>query len=252
MTKCVCIKSSEDSNLKLIKKIQESAVFIIWRLSFSGPKTSKYLKSNDLFIDKMLVLLNGTSKKAKQNADAIIWRLGSEEQIRFEKTQKDTEKQRSRRQNQGDTADDDQLISPDEWDETIPYDLLISYSSNVNDKILALKVQTRLLSRNYRVYSEDQGSHRLELMQKAAAKKKPILVCLSSAYRKSNICMAEVECANKAACPIIPVIVEPKYKVQGWLKHSIGGKNSIDLTLKAFNEGLLKVFEEIEKIKSSD
>ncbi|CAF1388085.1 unnamed protein product [Rotaria sordida] len=89
-------------------------------------------------------------------------------------------------------------------------------------------------------------------MKKAIGKRKPILACLSPAYRASKVCMAEVEYANKNSSPIISVIVEAKYKIQGWLKHIIGGKNPIDLTQKNFNDELLEVLEEIEKTTSLD
>ncbi|CAF3641336.1 unnamed protein product [Rotaria sp. Silwood1] len=253
MTKCVCVINTEEKHLdnqrkEILKRIQQSAVCIIWKLSFYGPTTSKKLKSNDLFIEQLLILLNGTSQKSKQNADAIIWRLGSEAAIRYEQTEKEKHKQRFKK----DTTDEDQLNLTDEWDETIPYDVLISYSNIINDVILANKIYNRLSSKGYRVYSEKQGKHRLELIEKAVSKKKPILACLSSTYRASKICMAEIEYANTHSSPIIPVLVEAKYKMQGWLKHVIGGKNPIDLTQKNFNEELLKVFDEIEKTKSLD
>ena len=232
--------------LKLTARIQTSAVYIIWKLSSFGPKISTKLKSDDSFIDQILILLNGTKKKSKKAAQAIIWRLGNEDKIRLEQTEKE-----KKRQTTTDTIDDEQFLPADEWDDSIPYDLLISYSNNVNDKISATKIN-RLLSKNYRVYSEQQGKHRLELYKKAIDQKKPILVCLSSSYRASKICMAEVEYANKHSSPIIPVLVEAKYKIQGWLKHLIGGKNPIDLTQKHLNDKLLKVVEEIENIKSSD
>ncbi|CAF1367909.1 unnamed protein product [Rotaria sordida] len=253
ITKCICVKTldeknSDDQKQEIFKKIQQSAVFIIWKLSFYGPTTSTKLKSNDLFIEQILMLLNGSSKKSIQHAKAIIWRLGSEEMIRLEQIHK----KKHQRQNQEDITGDDQFLSTDEWDESIPYDVVISYSNNVHDKILTIKIYNRLLSRGYRVYSEKQGKHRLELMKKAIGKRKPILACLSSAYRASKVCMAEVEYANKNSSPIIPVIVEVKYKIQGWLKHIIGGKNPIDLTQKNFNDELLEVLEEIEKTKSLD
>lgn len=48
------------------------------------------------------------------------------------------------------------------------------------------------------------------------------------------------------------MIIEEKYKIEGWLKHLLKGKRPIELTAKNFTEELLKVAEEIEKIKTSD
>ncbi|CAF2060015.1 unnamed protein product [Rotaria magnacalcarata] len=272
MTKCVCVnklqdknpdrkkvaerivedKSSDDDDRKqILERIQKSAVLIIWKLSFYGPKTITKLKSNDLFIDQILLLLSATSEKSTKTPKAIIWRLGNEETIRSELAKKD----KTQRKTDEDTTDPDQLISTDEWDESIPYDVIISYSNKIQDKILTVKIYNRLTATGYRVYSEKQGNHRLQLMKKAVEKRKPILVCLSSAYRTSKICMAELEYAVKQSNPVIAVIVEPNYKIQGWLKHIINGKNPIDLTnlkMKEFDDQLIRVSKEIEEAKIDD
>ncbi|CAF5125633.1 unnamed protein product, partial [Rotaria sp. Silwood1] len=175
----------------------------------------------------------------------------NEKRIRLELAKKE----KTQLADQDDIKDLDQLISTDEWDESVPYDIVLSYSNNVNDKILTDKICKRLVSRGYQIYSEKQGAHRLQRIEKAVEKQKPILVCLSSAYRTSKMCMAELEHAVKQRSSVIPVIVEANYKIQGWLQHILKGKKPIDLTslvTKKFNEELLKLFEEIEKTKSSD
>ncbi|CAF4545793.1 unnamed protein product [Rotaria sp. Silwood2] len=247
--KCICIKyfdekDSDRENKEMINRIHNSAVSIIWRISSYGPKPISKLKANDLFIDQILILSKEKVENTKRAADGIIWRLGNEDKIRFEKSQK--------KRNQENKTDDDQVIEPEEWDESIPYDLLISYSNKTNDKIISGKIYNRLILKGYRVYIEKSGQHRFELMQKAIDSKKPILVCLSSAYRASTVCMAEIEYASKQSSPIIPVIVEAKFNIQGWLKHLIGGKKTIDVTQKNFNEGFINILEEIEKTSSSD
>ena len=174
MTKCLCIGSSsgsQDSNSKICKRVQNLAVIIIWKLSCYGPTTSAKLKSNDLFVERVLLLQEESSESVKQSAKAIIWRLGNEEAIRSEKADQ---------QNSQDRIDDDQFTVTDEWDEAIPYDLLISCSNTISDKVLTTKVYNRLVSRNYQVYSEKLGKHRLELIKKAVEKRKPILACLYS------------------------------------------------------------------------
>jgi len=229
----------------MTKSIQKTAIDIVWILSCYGPTISKKLKENDLFIDQLLILLNETKKKTREVVDSIIWRLGSIETVRLEQTQNESNRRDK-------TDDDDQLPVSDEWDESIPYDLLISYSNNVSDKVLTLKIYNRLVKKGYRVYSEKPGKHRLELMQQAIAQKIPILACLSKNYRSSKICMAEVDYADKQLCPIIPVIVEEKFKIQGWLKHIVAGKTLIDFTEKKFDEALFILYDEIEKLISSD
>jgi hypothetical protein len=246
MAKCVYENHPENLNTKLTKRIQKTAIDIIWKLSFYGPIISKTLKEDNRFIDQLLILSNETSKKTKEVVSAIIWRLGSVETVRFELTQKEADRQ-------GKQTDDEQLPSTDDqWDESIPYDLLISFSNNVTDKILTLKIYNRLIKKGYRVYIEKQGTHRLMLMREAIDKRKPILACLSKSYRSSKICMAEIEYAEKQSSPIIPIFVESKYKIEGWLKHILGGKIPLDFTDKKFDESLMSLCVEIEKFKSSD
>jgi hypothetical protein len=241
ITKCVCESHPENVETRLTKRIQKTAIDIIWKLSFYGPTISKKLKENDRFIDQLLVLSNEASNQTKEVVGAIIWRLGSVETVRLEIASR-PEKQ----------TDDEQLPSDDQWDESIPYDLLISFSKNVTDKILTLKIYNRLIKKGYRVYIEKQSTHRLQLIRAAIDKQKPILACLSKSYRSSKICMAEIEYAQKKTSPILPVIVEPKYKIQGWLKHVLNGKTPLDFTDKKFDENLMSLCVEIEKFKSSD
>jgi len=232
--------------------IQYLAVDIVWILSFYGPTTIKTLKLNDAFIDGVLKLCNGPEKKPKKAAEAIIWRLGSEKMVRFEQTQKEEERVRNRRDSRTDMMDHELLTTADQWDDSIPFDLLISYSNNVNDKILSLKIADRLKKRNYRVYTEKQGKHRLELMEMAAAKQKLILACLSSKFRESKFCMAEIDHASKLKCPVIPVIVEENYTVKGWLNHIIANRTPILFNNKNFNESFLNLIVEIDEIKHSE
>jgi hypothetical protein len=246
------ILQKENPNVKILGKIQHLAVDIVWILSFYGPTTVKTLKLNDEFVDQVLKLCNGSATKPKKVAEAIIWRLGSEKIVRFEQTQKEEERARNRRDSRTDVMHNDLLTTTDQWDDSVPFDLLMSYSNNVNDKILSLKIADRLKKRNYRVYAEKQGKHRLELMEIAAAKQKPILACLSSKFRDSKFCMAEVDHASKLKCPVIPVIVEENYTVKGWLNHIIANRTPIIFTNKNFNESFLNLIVEIDEIKHSE
>jgi hypothetical protein len=127
----------------------------------------------------------------------------------------------------------------------------MSFSNDLNIKNLCHRIHGRLIAKKIRVYMEEQGVHRLELIKKAVDKKKIILVCLSATYRTSKLCMAEIEYAFQNKCPVIPVIVEANYKAKGWLSHLIGGKTPTDLTQKNFNEAIRDLFVEIEKLKAS-
>ncbi|CAF0944343.1 unnamed protein product [Adineta steineri] len=229
-----------------LEKIQHLAIHIAWKISSHGPIITKTFKLNDSFVDQVLKLCKSSVVNSKKKAEAIIWKLGSEKMILYEQTQKEEERARNRRDKQADTMDDERVATIDQWNDSIPFDLLMSYSNNVNDKIISLKIADRLRQRSYRVYTEKQGKHRLKLMEIAAAKQIPILACLSSKFRDSKFCMAEVDYAIKQECPVIPVIIEENYTIKGWLNHIIGDRIPIKFTNETFNKSLLNLVVELE------
>ena len=238
MTQCICIEAMHADDAKKVEKIQKIALKIIWKLSVYGSTIRKQLKENHSFIEQLLVLSKRMPKTVRDGIERLIWRL--RDASGFDSKSSD------------DPIDAYQLPSGDQWDESIPYDLLISVSNNVTDRILSTKIFHRLNKRGHRIYSENSSEHRLELMCKAIDKKKPILICLSKHYRSSKVCMAEVEYATKKSCPIIPILVEPKFQIQGWLKFILGDVTPIDLTDKDFDKKLISLSDYIERMKSSD
>ncbi|CAF1587535.1 unnamed protein product, partial [Adineta ricciae] len=236
---------------EVLEKIQQLAILIIWRFTYYGPTVIKTLKSNDAFIDQILKVskqpLRGPAKgnkksladSAKETAEQMLWRFGSEKLILHEKKKKQEEITSDR---------PDEPSTADQWRESVPFDLLMSYSTNVNDKIMSLKIADRLTKRNYRVYTEKQGKHRLELMEIAAAKKVPILACLSSKFRDSKFCMAEIDNASKVKCPVIPIIVEENYTVKGWLNHVLNNRKPIEFNNTDFTQSFMFLIGEIDEI----
>lgn len=212
---------------------------IIWTLSHRGSIVNKKIRENHKLIDQILVLLKNSPEKFKGITERLIWRLGT---VNVNDS-KSSEKQ----------LEDEQLPSTDDkWDESIPYDLLISVSNNVTDRVLSTKIYNRLVKQGYRVYSEKQSVHRLEVMRKAMDKKKLILVCLSDHYRLSKLCMAEAEYAQKKSCPIIAILLEPHFQIHGWLKFILGERIPIDFSDKKLDKKLLILCDEIEQYKSLD
>jgi hypothetical protein len=238
----VCIKNSDNLTPGALKQLRKSSLDIVRKILYSEPKSAIKFKSIDELIDQLLHLLNEPSKKIRLSAKYIVWRLGDEKDFISEQAKKVTE--------QSQISDiDDQLTTDNQWDDSVPFDVMMSFSNDTNIKSICRRICNRLIVSNIKVYTEEQGKHRLELIKKAVAKRKIILVCLSSKYRTSKICMAELEYAFKSKCPMIPVIVEANYKAKGWLSHLINGKKTIDFTQKNFKETILDLIVEIERIK---
>ncbi|CAF1468658.1 unnamed protein product [Rotaria sp. Silwood1] len=221
LTKFACIICPDNPTSDIIRKIRLSSLKIIWHLLSIVPTLNKKLKSNDLFIDHLLTFINKVSQKEKMIPNGIIWKLGHEETLRQEQAGKKKQIEEDDR-----TTTDDQYDSTDAWDDSVPFDLMMSYSDDSSEKSLCRKISNRLKSEDFKVYFEKQGKHRLESMKKAVLKQKLFLACLSAKYRASKVCMAEIEYASKSGCPIIPVIVGKNYTVKGWLNHLIGKRKT--------------------------
>jgi hypothetical protein len=251
LTKCACVQCLDNPSLKVLDKIHQSSLDIIWKLTFNGPAVAKKVKSFDQFVDQLFNLSTKPSEKMRRTAKGIIWKLGDENHLRYEQAEKEKERKQESSRERRNSEDEYRPTTNDQWDDSIPFDLLMSFSNDLNIKNLCHRIHGRLIAKNIRVYMEEQGVHRLELIKKAVDKKKIILVCLSATYRTSKLCMAEIEYAFQNKCPVIPVIVEANYKAKGWLSHLIGGKTPTDLTQKNFNEAIRDLFVDVEKLKAS-
>ncbi|CAF2820860.1 unnamed protein product, partial [Rotaria sp. Silwood2] len=73
-------------------------------------------------------------------------------------------------------------------------------------------------------------------MAEAIEKSNFILICMSSDYKKSTNCQAEAEYAFNRKKTIIPLIVEPKFKADGWLGFISGNKIYINFADREHNE----------------
>ncbi|CAF1178736.1 unnamed protein product, partial [Didymodactylos carnosus] len=248
ITKCVYGKFDEST-------IQLPALDIIREIMFFGPKAIEKLKNNDLLIDKLVSLSNEetdnasilikTIKKMKKKAAALMWNIGNEQASILKRKEK--EKQQSRT-----TTDETigELFLP-EYQLSDTFDLIISYC--YIDKQICHKIYNRLMATNsYRIWiNKDNNSSGLQLQ--AINNSKMVLVCMSSKYRESQTCMTEIEYANKQKRPIIPLLVESKYKPKGWLNVMIGSQGNIDFTVaKDFDSSIFELIRKIDVIKNPD
>ncbi|CAF5196558.1 unnamed protein product, partial [Rotaria sp. Silwood1] len=76
----------------------------------------------------------------------------------------------------------------------------------------------------------------IECMAEAIEQSRFVLICMSSNYKKSTNCKAEAEYAFNRKSKIIPLIVEPQYKADGWLGFLAGSKIYVDFADKEGEE----------------
>jgi len=120
---------------------------------------------------------------------------------------------------------------------------MLSY--NWASQVLAVVIRDTLENYGFKVWldlDEMQGST-LEAMAQAVEKCNVFLMCMSQGYKASPNCRAEAEYAFQMRKPIIPLLVEPGYKADGWMGAILGSKLWYDFTqaVSKGNRGEMKV-----------
>jgi len=124
--------------------------------------------------------------------------------------------------------------------------VMISYQWD-NQEVL-IEVKNRLQESGYRVWMdlEQMGGSTLEAMAKAVENASVVLVCVSQRYKESPNCRSEAEYAYQLRKDIIPLMMQRKYKADGWLGMIVGTKLWIDFQSKHVIEaGVGKLVKEL-------
>jgi hypothetical protein len=123
------------------------------------------------------------------------------------------------------------------------YDIMISYSHN--DKELCHQIQTVLKKDNLSVWIDSVGNHGaiFQIIAEVIENAEFVLVCMSDAYKQSSFCELEANYAIKRRCHIIPLIMTPNYKADGWLGLLTATYMYIDFPKLGFD----KAYEELKK-----
>ncbi|CAF0947642.1 unnamed protein product [Adineta steineri] len=112
------------------------------------------------------------------------------------------------------------------------------------EKKLCKDIFEKLKSKDYRIWFDERQMHgnSLTAMASAIENSECIIICMSENYQKSNACHHEAEYAYVRQRRIVPLVVQPKYKAQGWLGFIIGAKIYVDFTKTEFD----KAFDMLE------
>lgn len=121
------------------------------------------------------------------------------------------------------------------------YDMMISYCWA--EKKICKALFERLKTNGYRVWFDEQNMHgnSVSAMADAIESSFCIIVCMSESYEKSNACHSEADYARVYGTPIVPIVVQSKYKARRWLGFIIGSDIYVDFTKHEFEKayGLL-------------
>ncbi|CAK8677980.1 unnamed protein product [Clavelina lepadiformis] len=108
--------------------------------------------------------------------------------------------------------------------------IMISYQWDVQATILQLRDNLR--ERGYKIWidvDQVQGSILTE-MASAVENAIVVIVAMTENYKNSNPCRTEAEYAYKLSKPIVPLLLQPHYKPDGWLGALLGMQLYVDLS----------------------
>ena len=202
-------------------KVQLVALEILLALSFNNEACS-ILRKNQNFINHVRQLSTKTdSNRAgiQRAAEGLLWKLEEEEEA----------------------------VAKSNNTNCCKYDIMISYSHK--DQEICLQIHEQLVRDGYQVWV-DRDCLRGPTMigiAKAIENSEYVLICVSNAYKQSVYCQSEAHYAFERRCRLIPIIVEPNYKPDGWLGIIVCGKLYVNFGKMAFQSAYQKLKDEISE-----
>ena len=214
-------------------KAKLPALEILLALAFNKDFANT-LKNNQTFMDHIRTLTSSSASSEQdlqRVATALIWKLDKESETTNKKP-------------------DDQS-SPSSAPELSKkqYDIMISYSHN--DKELCHRISDVLEKDQLNVWIDSQLMHgaTFDAMAKAIENTEFVLICMSDTYKQSPFCEMEASYAVKRRCHIIPLVMTPNYKADGWLGVLTSARIYIDFPKLGFEKAYKELKKQIELIR---
>jgi TIR domain len=197
---------------------------IIWILTFNGRIREILIKQYDSFLNYVkTVLYQWNEERVRVAAKGILWKLENESIFKTQMLNQNIDPQ-----------------SPEK------YDLMISYSHS--NKELCHQIHQSLIELKYRVWIDLENMHgsTFQSMAQGIEASEMILVCMSNPYKQSAYCQSEAEYAYTRRRHIIPLLLEKKYRPDGWLGLICGSKLYVDFTKGEFEQAVHKLIGQIQ------
>ena len=127
---------------------------------------------------------------------------------------------------------------------------MLSYSHSNKD--LCYAVYDRLVKDGFRAWIDRDNMHRspMDVMTHAIENSQQILACMSDAYKQSPCCQLEAQYAFQRRHQLIPLVMIPRYKPDGWLGIIISGKIYIDIPKLTIDSAHIALKKEIDAYRN--
>lgn len=197
---------------------------IIWILTFNSRIREILINQYHSFLNYVKTVLSQWSEERVQKAaKGILWKLENESIFQREMLNQTVDPQ-----------------SPER------YDLMISY--NHSNKELCHQIHQKLVQLKYRVWIDLENMHgsTFQSMAQGIEASDMILICMSNSYKQSAYCQSEAEYAYTRRRQIIPLLLERKYRPDGWLGFICGPKFYVDFMKGEFEDAFQKLIGQIK------
>ncbi|XP_013413692.1 uncharacterized protein LOC106176027 [Lingula anatina] len=209
----------------------DPAVSAIWELSFNNENKTA-IKTENECLDRVKDLIKHRNPDIAQAADSIFWELDIDVESGEEKGK------------ELDTIDQNLpngAPSPKTWpnskaalwgESASGQHIMISY--NWDNQPILIKVKDALVSLGYKVWMdiEQMRGSTSDAMSSAVENAAVVLIAMSQKYKDSKPCRKEAEYADEQNKAIIPLLVQPGYKPNGWLGLLVGKALYYDISGK--------------------
>ncbi len=205
-------------------KAKLPALQILLALAFNKDFANT-LKNNVIFMDHVRELTSSPQQDLQRVAIALIWKLEKEPETLAE------------------TIEDQPSSSSALMVTKKKFDIMISYSHTAKE--LCHRILNGLEKDKLNVWIDSRLMHSeiSEAIAGAIENTEFVLVCMSDAYKQSIYCKLEASYAHKRRCRIIPLVMTPNYKADGWLGVLTSDLMHMDFRKPDFN----KAYEELKK-----
>ncbi|XP_019613750.1 PREDICTED: uncharacterized protein LOC109461788 [Branchiostoma belcheri] len=208
---------------------QEQGAKAVWQLAFHDDNKDK-IRTEPRLMHQLKRLKDSKNPEIAKAANGALWVL--DKQAREEKAKELTEKSEE--------------SSLEDYQEGSGPHVMISYQWD-HQKTL-VKVKDRLQSYGYRVWMdlEQMGGSTLQAMAEAVENSAVVLICMSQKYKESPNCRTEAEYTFQLRKQIVPLMMEGKYKPDGWLGAILGAKLYFDFSAQhKFEDSIGKLIKEL-------
>ncbi|CAF0801731.1 unnamed protein product [Adineta ricciae] len=243
---------------KLTGKAHVSIVEILWSLTFHD-ESALILRSDPTFLKTIENISRESHDEAlKKAADGLVWKLIREPTF-LKKIAKQEEDEVHNQQKVTQTIVEEvitgdgqkQLVTTikpainSSGERMFQYDIMISYCHA--DKEMTYKIHKFLVDQGFKVWIDLDNMHgpAMSAMADAVENSEFVIMCMSDSYKQSTYCQAEAEYAFNCKRRLIPLIMRPKYRPDGWLGFLIGSRIYVDFGRFDFETACGKLMTEI-------